>query len=86
MWFDGCRQLKEFRVEGVIPVTCSFSHSTLLSHDSIVNIINALSPTASGQTLTLSATAVNNAFEGGSEGAEWQALIATKPTWTFSLV
>ena len=31
------------------------------------------------------ATAVNNAF-GSTESAEWKALIATKPTWTFSLV
>ena len=83
-WFGYCN-VKEFRIEGDIPVSCSFSNATSLSHDSIVNIVNALSATASGQTLTLSKTAVNNAF-GSKDSAEWQALIAPKTQWSFSLV
>ena len=55
-------------------------------------IFGALSDTATGQTLTLSKTAVNNAFydeaDGveGSKGRLWTELIATKPNWTISLI
>ena len=59
--------------------------ATSLTKESIVSIINALSATTSGLTVTLSKTAVTNAF-GGVDSAEWQALIATKSNWTISLV
>lgn len=57
-----------------------------LTKASIESIINHLYDGVSGKTVTLSQTAVNNAFEGGSTGAEWQALIATKTKWNISLV
>lgn len=63
--------------------------ATQLSKDSIISIVNALSTTATGKTVTLSKTAVNNAFattEGGTDGStseEWLALVGTKPNWTF---
>lgn len=73
-------------VEGVIGRgDFSVQWSTKLSKDSIVSIINALSTETSGLTLTLSKTAVNNVFEGGSMESEWLNLIATKPNWTISL-
>lgn len=85
--FDGCPALVNILFEGNnIVQNISFRSSTLLSHDSIVSVINNLSTNASGKTATFSATAVNNAFTGGSTGSEWQALIATKPNWTISLV
>lgn len=56
--------------------------STKLSKASITSIINALSTTTSGLAVTLSQTAVNNAFTSD----EWSALIATKQNWTISLV
>ena len=62
-----------------------------LSKDSIISIINALSTATSDLPITLSITAVNNAFEtspgaaDGSTSEEWTALIATKPNWTISL-
>lgn len=84
--FENCTSLKTISFEGVIGKNINFQWSTLLSHDSIVSIVNALSTTASGQTATFSATAVNNAFEGGSTGSEWLNLIATKSNWTISLV
>ena len=84
--FQSCANLKNIVFEGVIGQAINFQWSTLLSHDSIVSVINALSTTASGQTATFSKTAVNNAFTGGSEGSEWQALIDTKKNWAFSLV
>ena len=55
--------------------------STKLSKESIISIINALSPNTSGLTVTISKTAKQNAFT----DEEWATLIATKPNWTISL-
>lgn len=85
--FYASSNIKNITIEGVIGQSgFDMQWATVLTHDSIVSIINALSTTASGKSITLSNTAVNNAFEGGSEGSEWLNLIATKPNWTISLV
>lgn len=87
--FNGCAALENIVIEGTILgsyATVDIHWSTKLSHDSIVGIINALSPNASGKTVSFSATAVNNAFEGGSTGSEWLNLIDTKSNWTITLV
>ncbi len=90
--FSRALSLKEIRFEGAIGATVGFNESSLLTHDSIVSIINALSATTSGLAVTLSKTAVNQAFEtssganDGSTSAEWLSLIATKSNWTISLV
>lgn len=81
-WFDSCKALRDVRFEGSIGNNITLQYSTLLSGASIENIIGCLSDTASGKTLTLSKTAVNNAF---SE-TEWDALEATKTNWTITLV
>jgi hypothetical protein len=84
--------LEEIRFEGVIgKAGFNMKWSTKLSHDSIVSIVNALSTTTSGLSITLSKTAVNSAFAtttGGTDGstsAEWTALVATRSNWTISL-
>ena len=70
----------------------SVSKSAKLNKKSITGIINALADDTSLLTVSLSKTAVNNAFEtstgiaDGSTSPEWAALIATKPNWTISLV
>ena len=84
--FDNCYALESVAFSGKFGANISFSACTKLDHDSIASIVNALLETASGKTLTLSKTAVNKAFEGGSTGAEWLDLIATKSNWTISLV
>ena len=84
MFASNHNSLKEIRFEGVIGDTISFSDATKLSKASMENTISHLSDTASGKTLTLSKTAVNNAF-GSSTGTEWLALVASKPNWTISL-
>ncbi len=53
-----------------------------LPKESIISIINALSTTTSGLAVTLSKTAVNNAFTDD----EWGVLISTKPNWNISLI
>jgi hypothetical protein len=89
---DWCSWLKRLRISGTIGGTFSLEHSKALDKESFYSVINALSPNKSG-TITFSKTAVNKAFattEGGTDGstsAEWNALVATKPsTWTISVV
>lgn len=83
--FYGCSKLKNLTVKGVIAASIRLSDCPLLSKASIESVITHLTDENIWATATFSATAVNNAF-GSTESAEWKALIATKPTWTFSLV
>lgn len=93
--FYYCSDLEKITfVDGTIIAVNGFNFqwSKNLSHDSLVNIINALSITTTGLTVTLSQTAVNKAFEtsdgsaDGSTSTEWSALVNTKSNWTISLV
>lgn len=88
--FGNCYELDHVRFSGVIATDIDLKWSTKLSKASITNddktgVVNVLSATASGKTLTLSKTAVTNAF-GSTTADEWTALIATKSNWTISLV
>lgn len=77
-----CPKLERITIEGVIGKNgVNTSRSTKLSKASITSIINALSTTTSGLTVTFSKTAVNNAFS----TEEWDALIATRSNWTIAL-
>lgn len=61
--FGRCSKLKEVRVSpNCIKATFDISATTVLSNDSITSIIDGLSDTASGKTLSLSKTAVTDAF------------------------
>ena len=81
--FNNCIALEEFGFTGTIQNNGIDLHwSTKLNKASIERIINALSTTTSGLTVTLSAEAVANAFT----NAEWEALEATKTNWNISLV
>ena len=81
--FQKCTSLEEITIDGTIGQNgFNVGHSTKLNKASITSIINALSSTTSGLTVTLSKTAVNNAFTTD----EWNALINTKTNWTISLI
>lgn len=91
--FSSCASLENITIEGTIGQNgMDLQYSTLLSKASILSIINALSTTTTGLTVTFSLTAVNNAFAtatGAADGAtseEWLALVDTKSNWTISLV
>lgn len=91
--FINCNALENIVIEGEIGYDdISFAQSTKLSQESIKSIVRALSERASGKTLTLSKTAVDNAFyrmnTPGSERGEWKELIAPKTNagWTINLV
>ena len=80
--FIGSENLVNITISGVIGKNGFSITSKVLSKTSIESIINALSTTTTGLTITLSAEAVANAFT----EAEWEALEATKPNWTISLI
>lgn len=91
--FDSCSSLTNLTIHGVIDVTDIDLHwSTKLSKDSIESVINALSTTTTGLTITLSKAAVNKAFEtstGAEDGVdtlEWIDFASTKSNWTISLI
>lgn len=85
--FIGCEALTDVIIIGTIQsANFNLQSSTALTKASITSVINALSSTTSGLTVTISKTAVNNAFSGGSTSQEWLDLIATKPKWTISLM
>ena len=79
--FNACYALKEIRFEGVIHNDISFVDCPL-AKESITSVINALSASASGKTVTFNKSAKETAFT----DSEWAELIATKSNWTFSLV
>lgn len=81
--FTQSPNIEGLTIEGVIGQNgFNMQWSAKLNKASITSIINALSETASGLTVTLSKTAKENAFT----DEEWAALIAEKPNWTISLV
>ena len=95
--FYNCTKLEDITFEGTIGRNIDFQYSPLLSRVSIENIVSCLSNTETGRTLTLSLTAVNNAFEtssgaaDGSTSEEWINLITPKSNsynglWTITLV
>ena len=79
--FENAVKLEHICIEGVIHRSTSLRWSPLLSKASMESMINALSDTAEGQTITFSQAAKNNAFT----DSEWAELIGTTPNWTFSL-
>lgn len=91
--FSNCKALQNLVIEGTIGQNgFDTKWSTKLSKESIISIIEHLSITTSGLTVTLSKVAVNKAFEtsdgamDGSTSDEWLALAATKANWTISLI
>lgn len=91
--FKNCPDLENLTIEGVIGQRYfNLQWSKKLSKASITSVIDHLSATTSGLTVTLSKTAVNKAFEtssGANDGdtsKEWLNLIATKNNWTISLL
>lgn len=79
--FYNCNVLANITFEGVIGQSINFQYSPL-TKESITNVIEHLSSTASGKTCTFKKTAKEAAFTAD----EWATLIATKTNWTISLV
>ena len=91
--FNGCTRLANINsVKGVIGQNADLSPCPLTAQ-SIKNVVNALSDTASSKTITLKKSAVNSAFNidvddesTWGEGTEFYELRHSKDNWTFSYV
>ena len=79
--FKNASSLKNITIEGIIGNSINFQWCPL-TKESITSVVNALSSTTTGQTVTFKKTAKEAAFTDD----EWSALIANKTNWTFSLV
>lgn len=96
--FQNCPLLENIVFEGVIAHDLAFAKSTKLTRASIESIVNHLSDTVSGKTLTLSKAAVDREFEGispgdfttivpGSESVDWYSMVNIgKPNWEIILI
>ena len=93
--FEGLNALRKITIEGKIGSSVNMKNSANLETASIVSIVEALYEGASGKTLTLSKTAVNN-MQFGENGYtspqsgitynSWDELANTKPNWTISIL
>ena len=82
--FSNCTSLEDIEIEGAIGNNISFSNSPL-NAKSIVSVAKALSQSASGKSAAFSMEAVNAANWEETEYDSWDALVASKPNWTFTL-
>lgn len=83
--FSGATKLKDIVFDGVIGSNLDMSQCTNLSKASITSIMNALSTTATGKTLTLSQDAVEVAFI-PDDVDEWAALVNARSNWTITMI
>ena len=82
--FEYCFKLENIVVEGTIGQNGFDIHwSTLLSADSLKSIINALSTTTTGLTITLPTTAQAN-YEAVYGTGSWSVLVTTRSNWTIA--
>lgn len=90
--FGSCKNLTNITFEGTIAQNgLDFKDCKNLSRESIESVIECLSESATGLTVTFSKASVDKAFEtsgGANDGEtsdEWAVLVATKPNWTITL-
>lgn len=74
-----------FTEDSVLVASLALKQSIYLTKECIQNIFGVMSDDVTGKTLTLKTAGVNYAF-GSVDNAEWQALVASKPNWTISLI
>jgi hypothetical protein len=91
--FLNCAKLEELYCEGEFAINgLDLSACTKLNRESIESVIDVLSDTTSGLSVTLSKTAVENVFPPYIDGEEiydnldWISLTNTKQNWTINLV
>lgn len=77
--FTSCAALENLTIEGTIGQNFNAQWCPL-TEESILSVVTHLSDTTSGLTCTFKSTAVEAAFT----TEEWNALVATKPNWTFA--
>ena len=75
--FNGCKSLKNIVIGGQFRNSVSFAQSTLLTHDSLMSIINALMTTSTTYTLTLG-------IENLAKLTDAEKAVATQKGWTLA--
>lgn len=90
--FDNDTELVDITFAGTIGANGLDMHwSKKMNKASLTGVVNVLSTTTTGLSVTLSLDAVRRAFEtaeganDGNTSDEWKALAATKSNWTISL-
>lgn len=79
--FRGCANLKNIVFEGTIATgTLSLSSCIKLTAQSLASVINALSGTTSGLSVTLPAHA-KDTYDAAYGSGAWETLVATKSNW-----
>ena len=82
--FDYCVSLENITIDGTIGQNGFDIHwSTRLSADSLESIINALSTTTTGLTITLPSVAESN-YDTEKDAGAWNTLVATRSNWTIA--
>lgn len=82
--FDNCKSLEKVIMGGTIGQNGFDIHwSTKLTADSLKSIIQTLSTTTTGLTITLPTTAQSN-YEAGYGSGSWATLTATRSNWTIA--
>lgn len=91
--FKNCTALVDLEVSGVIAKSSSnLKTSTKLSMKSIQSVIDALSNSSTGLSMTFSSEAVSKAFEtapglgDGVSSVGWNVWLSHRPNWTISLI
>lgn len=82
--FSNCENLADIKIAGKIGNSINFAASPL-NAKSMASVVEALSDTVSGKTVTFKESAVNEADWSESGYSDWNALIAIKTNWTFAL-
>lgn len=89
--FTYCYALREVRLKGELKVNLENYGTKVLTKESILSMMQTLSDTVDGKTLTLNSAAVDAAFEtsvgaaDGSSSSEWTAIVNSKSNWTIAL-
>lgn len=84
-WFYECYALENIEFDGTIGRSIDIHWSTMLTAESYHSIMNALSSTASGQTLTLPDYAtVSSTYNAVFGEGSWDILAASKTNWTIA--
>lgn len=89
--FHMCYRLAEVRFKGTIKAGLTLNKAQQITKASIDSIVSCLSDDVSGKSISFNQKRVNSLYEttpgaaDGSSSEEWQAVIARKPNWTFTL-
>ena len=86
-----CYKLTDVSITGAIGQSGLIFSNATMTKASITNVVNVLSATTSGKTVTLPLAAVKREFEtatganDGNTSAAWLALAGTRSNWTITL-